>query len=362
MIDHALRAQGCGASDIAKILGLSKWGDAFSVYASKTGLLPPAPSTDVQRRGHRFEQLILTWFGEVTGQKTEWYDTTVQHPTEKWMMCSPDGFILDEADRRISGCDAKTVHYSNHEDWGEDQSDVVPEDVSLQCAWTLAVLDMPEWSVAAMLSMDELRTYRIHRDMEIEAIIKEQVDHFWRHNVLARVPPRPGGSPATTEALKRMFKRDIEPLRCATAEEYPLIDRLKAAKAAKKKAELECSAAENCIRLAIGDAGGLLAGGEKITYRRCADTVGVSWQNVATELGLRLELLKPIVERALLDAMVKQSDAGQALIKLASESGAVAHAPDWWGQTLPQLAAQHQVVTKQGSRRLICPRAWAGEE
>jgi predicted phage-related endonuclease len=340
----------------------------------KTGQLPRVDNpTERMAAGKRFEEPIARWYSERTGAPVQWWDRTLAHPSRPWQVFSADAWVLkdggaqiqdygDIAARAVGGEDSKMVSWDQSDAWGIDGSDEVPERVAIQAQWSCSAADLPFWDIAGAFSMSELRIYRIHRDLELEAMLLEAVEYFWRHHVLARVPPRPGGSPATTEALRRLYPRNTQALRCATAEEYPLVEELKRAKAAKKKAEAECTAAENVIKAQIGEADGLLIGKDKLTFKRCADTVGVSWMEVAQELGLRLELLKPIVERALLDAMVKQSDAGQALIKLASESGDVAHAPDWWGQTLPQLAAQHQVVTKQGSRRLICPRAWAGEE
>jgi predicted phage-related endonuclease len=364
-IDHVLRSQGVGASEIASVLNLSKYGDAFSVYASKVGAVERAPSTDVQLRGKRFERIILEWHGERIGKKTEWFDRTIVHPTREWQLCSPDGFVLADDGQREYGVDSKTAGFSRDE-WGEDNTDHVPEHVALQCAWSCSVLDMPHWDVALMTGIDDLHAYRVYRDMELETILLEQVEHFWRCNVLARVPPAPTGSPAATDAIRRMFHKDVTPLRCATADEYPLIEALKQAKAEKKRAELACAEAENRIKIAIGSAGGLLAGNTKITWTKNADTIRPDYRAIARELGLRLELVKPIVEYALLQQALAVPEgavvtAGAAsLIRAEHVHGGVkTKMPDWWNQTMPELEKAYDIVAKVGGRVLRPPRSWA---
>jgi hypothetical protein len=74
---------------------------------------------------------------------------------------------------------------------------------------------------------------------------------------------------------------------------------------------------------------------------------------VAQELGLRLELLKPIVERALLREDLAGQSITQALVKVAP--GSIA---EWWPETFNDIVKQHQVVTKVGARVLRTPRSW----
>jgi hypothetical protein len=335
-------------------MGLSPWGDAFSVYASKLGLIEKAPATPQQLRGRYFERGIMLWYSDATGNQTEWFDSSVEHPRREWQRCSPDAWILDvdpaltQAQRimlRVAGCDAKSVNWRHRDDWGESGTDLVPDYVALQLHWSCSCTTMPYWDCAALLSMDDLRVYRIHYDPDIEAILLEAGEKFWRDHVLARVPPPIGSSPAAAAYLKQRFPRNVEALRVATEEEAGLMARLKLVGEEYDAVNARCTAVENEIKLCIGDAEGLINGPWKIGYRRSKDTVGPEWSDVAQELGMRCEMLK-----AAYDRMIEECD------KTFNAAGVKAEwpgRPDWWNQTFEQLAKAHEVVLRQGSRRLV---------
>jgi hypothetical protein len=285
---------------------------------------------------------------------------------------SADAFVLKEqrceievygdiAGWAIGGADSKLVSWDQAADWGESGTDEVPDRVALQAQYSCSAANLPWWDVAAAFSLTELRIYRIHRDPEIEAMLLEAVEDFWVNHVLARVPPRPGASDATASALKRMFPRSTEPLRCATDAEWPLIESLRAAKQEAARAKRVLDEAKAQVIYAIGDSEGLLAGADRITYRRSKDSVGVKWEAVARELGLRLELVKPLVERALLDEAIRRSDSGRALVK-ADSGPLVGSMPGWWKDPWEAVVKEHTGVVKEGSRRLLTPRDWAGED
>jgi hypothetical protein len=387
MIDNELRSRGVGASEVAAVLNLDPRRDPFAVYIDKIGQAPREDNpTERMKRGKRFERAIASWYGDLTTQPVVWFDKTLQHPTRTWQIVTPDAFVVrrygseEILDRdlelqleRIGGVDAKTAGIGAWDEWGESGSDIVPERAALQCQYTCSALDLPWWDLACAFSLDELRIYRIHRDPAIEAMLLEAVEDFWVNHVLARVPPRPGASDATKDALRRLYPKNVQPLRAATETESPLIESFKAAYQDEKRAARVLAEARNQLIYAIGEAEGLLAGPEKLTYKRSKDSVGVAWEQVARELGLRLELLKPVVEWALLNASIHHDDrnaimlsenfsADVGALKAVARNGTALSLPGWWDQDFEQLAAEHQGVTREGVRKLIVPRAWGSEE
>jgi putative phage-type endonuclease len=79
------RATRIGASDIAKILGVSPYGTAFDLYEEKNGLKETFCNAGM-RFGNVAEPLIREYYEAKTG---EWFmPTVVEHPTEPWMMAS----------------------------------------------------------------------------------------------------------------------------------------------------------------------------------------------------------------------------------------------------------------------------------
>ena len=371
-IDHTLRAMGVGASQVAGVLGLDPRTDSFAIYAEKVGLVPRVDNpTDRMLAGKRFEEPIARWYSEKAGVPVQWWDRTLAHPSRSWQVFSADAWVLrdggvpvrdygDIAAHAVGGEDSKLVSWDQSDEWGEDGSDVIPERIALQAQYSCSAANLPYWDIAAAMSMSELRIYRIHRDAEIEAIILEAVERFWFDHVLARIPPRPGGSPATTDILRRRYPKHVQPLRCATESEWPLIAALKAAKQEAARANRILAECKSQIQYAIGDAEGLLAGAEKITWRKEKDSVGPDWRAVANELGLRLELLKPIVEHVMLEANLAEE---KGLVLAGGATTAVAvKAVDWWSQTMPELAKAHEIIVRHGARKLLTPRSWNSED
>ncbi len=352
-------------------MGLDPRRDRFAVWAEKTGRVQrqEAPVGGRLRRGKYFEKGVAEMYGDITHQNVVWFDKTIQHPTRSWQVATPDAFILpnDGAVGRlglfrsdddiyeilrlaIGGVDAKTSGIGAWEEWPQAYSGKdVPPRAALQCHWTSSALDKPYWDLAVALSMDELRIYRTHRDAEIEAMLLEQVESFWTENVLGDVAPPPGPSPATTEALKRMFPRNLEKFRVASAEEWPLVEALRVAKIDAKSAELQLTEAENQIKYCIGESDGLLlTGKDKISWRKGADWEGPNWEVIARELGTRIEMLKPLVEQAVIEHGVLASPLDDPR-------------PEWWNDTFADLEAKMRKVYREGARTLLVPREWTKE-
>lgn len=345
-IDHEIRSKGLGATDIAAILGMSPWADRFSVYVDKLGLIKRKTAKPWQQRGKYFERGIVAWYGDITKRQTEWFDTTIQNPDRSWQVCTPDAFVLKGAGmmprdqsalldglKRIGGVDAKTVNFQHREGWGEGGTDAIPDYVALQLHWSCSTANLPWWDCAALLGMDDLRIYRVHRDAKIEQSLLEEGYDFWHNHILAGVRPSIGSNEAAKEYLLQRFPKNIQALRFATAEEAALMANLKAAGEQYDVVNDAYDRIANEIREAIGDSDGLVAGKWKVTWKFQAAVMGIEWSDVAMELGMRCEMLKALVTQLL--------EAGSSL------SVAV---PEWWEQKFDDLAKLYEIEVKKGGR------------
>ena len=329
MIDAQLRAKGIGSTDISQILGMSPYGDAFAVYARKRGLVDEPVKDLRMRRGSYFEQGIAAWYSDETGNKIEWWNKTIQHPTRTWQVASPDFFVLandgpEGNDQRIGGGDSKLVNFTESYAWGDPGTDEIPYHYALQMHWLMSTTEMPWWDVAACLG-EQLRIFRVERDEEIERTILETAGEFWHDNVLAEVPPPIGHSDTAARYIKQRWPRNVAQLREATPDEVALLFRYKNERAVYNEAKSRKDSLENEIKLIIGEAEGLrdpVLG--KITWKRTRDTVGTNWREVAAQLHEEL-------------AEVKDAE------------------------PLSAYAELHEVVIREGSRRLVVPRTWKSE-
>ena len=286
MIDHELRRTGIGASEVAAVIGMSPYQTPFDLYVRKLGLVDEQRATAVQRRGKYFERGVIDWYADLTGRQTEWFDKTIVHPTRRWQMASPDAWLIEDG-RRVAEVQAKTVNWRNVEEYGESGTDDVPPHCLIQSIWTMSTADTRYGELAALCGMDELRTYRIHRDADIEAVLLEEVERFWKDHIIARVPPDIGHASLANAYLKKKFPAATQDLRVANAEQSALLADLKRLDEEWDRVNNLAIAAENRIKLSIGNGEGLLDGPAKITWRKNKDTIHPNWEQIARQLAVQ---------------------------------------------------------------------------
>src|SRR5262245_33080468 len=140
MINAELRRLGLGGTDIGPIYGVGRYRTAGDVWVSKKGGLPPSPPDEVMLTGTFLQAAILAMYAWVTKREVELCDQTFMHPTRKWMVYSPDGFVKGEQ----CGVDAKYVHWTQAKEWGSTPDDI-PLDIQFQAAWYNAAYGWPRW-------------------------------------------------------------------------------------------------------------------------------------------------------------------------------------------------------------------------
>jgi putative phage-type endonuclease len=207
----AERQHGIGASEVAAVLGLTPWESEYGLWMLKTGRRPPIEDTYVLERGRRLEAACAQWFADLT----ELHLTT----TGSWAMrgyehlrCSPDRFTSDGG-----GLECKTAG----EDWAKQWTDGPALHAQAQVLWTLAVLGLPHWYLAAMTEA-AFQWWRIDAvgplaDPRWRAIVPsglaedviqwmvETVDNWWWDYVVGDREPDVDASDATRQALHEAY-------------------------------------------------------------------------------------------------------------------------------------------------------------
>ena len=325
---HEIRATGIGGSEVAAICGLDPNRDQFSVYAEKLGLVKRQKPNGRMRWGRLLEQAIVNGYTEETGWATEWCDITHRNRDRPWQLCTPDAYVWTRdkvSGEPEGGVDAKNVDFGRVHLWGERGTDDVPITIGLQLQWYCSGENLPWWDASALFGGNDLRIYRVHRDREIEAVILEETEKFWRHHVVARVAPPIGFTQTASEYLKQRFPKNTEPLRVATEAEHALLRQLKQIDEEVKEKTRDQTAIENAVKLAIGNSEGVLDGLSKVTYRKCKDTLVTDWEAAARDL------IREVAERSVPADRV----------------------PDMIAQIRREQIGKHCVVAKEGSRRLV---------
>lgn len=277
----AERRRGIGGSDIGALLGLSAWGTPLTVWADKMGLSHGEPETREQRLGKAAEPLIAAEYKIETGREIRLNSKVYYHPAHEWALGTPDGFTTDEKPLLI---ECKKAHEMQASKWGPAGSDWVPDSYLVQVTWYLSVCDLPRADLAVLIGGSDFRVYEITRNRDLEAVLLERADAFWRGHVLTGKAPEPIGKPIETKALGRVYPKSGGIVRLATPDEADLMERL-----AKAKVEAERLKAQLCA--AIGEDDGLESPDFRATWRSQPCKKTTAWKAVAVEAKASHELI-----------------------------------------------------------------------
>jgi predicted phage-related endonuclease len=226
----ARRTLGIGSSDAPAILGISRYKSAFGLYQEKLGVEQPSSGETEQ----------LAWGNILEGPIAERYAQETGRPVFD-PRTTAGAFVI----RRST-----TLEFL------------------VQLQHQLAVTGAPWGSIAALIGGCRFVWTDIPRDNEfIEMLIKAEAE-FWQRLVDKR-PPEPDGSAQATRAINALFRKEATGI--VVPFEPELLDahiELQDAKVAIKEAESRKAAAENKIKLAIGEnAGGRFPNGTMYTWK-----------------------------------------------------------------------------------------------
>lgn len=284
----AIRRTGVTGTDIPAILGLSAFSTPLDVWLEKMGKAPPVEVTEDMERGTFLEDGARRWYAHRVGARCVYEPGTVVSESNPLIIATPDGIAHWDDDS--TRCLEIKMPSSAH-GWGEPGTDAIPEWYLPQVAWELAALDMERADVFAVLD-GKPRIYPVTRDLELEGLLVEQAERFWRDHVVTGRPPevthRDG--PTVTRWLRRhegeapLDFATLHPEAQATLEEY-LRAYAEESAAAERLALWETRA-----KLALGSAPGVTGlppelGVHRLDWR--TQKGRPEWKSVAFELARR---------------------------------------------------------------------------
>lgn len=220
------RTKFLGGSDAAAVLGISPWRTPLDLYLDKIQPRIESPEQQDNRtaklRGKRLEPYICDMLQQEHGvdlvaRNLRYIDS--EHP---FLACEIDALAGDGRNVEI-----KTVHPFKAKEWGDELTDSIPVHYTAQAMHGLMVTGRDQCLFAVLIG-DDLRLYRVDRDHETIAALRQREIDFWNRNVLARVPPT---LTRASDAL-RLFERDTGAQIEATPEIMDAVTNLRALKAA----------------------------------------------------------------------------------------------------------------------------------
>lgn len=197
----AARKGKIGGSDAAVCCGLSDRITARELYHIMREEVDPDPIDPIDSFiGHQMEPMIAQWVTERTGKVVRNYNRTKKNKRYPWAIAHPDRVYRGE--RR--GLEIKTR--ATPEGWGEDDGDLVPDDVELQCRHYMEVFEYDAWDVAVFfLVAREFRIYHLERDAELGAQLMRAELAFMEHLKAGTPPEWDFNHPTTLELMKLVY-------------------------------------------------------------------------------------------------------------------------------------------------------------
>lgn len=286
-----LRKKGLGGSEIAAVAGIHPYLTALDVYLEKIGLKEESQNR-YQEWGHRLEPVLGAAYADrLRGVARLERASTLLHPSEPWILCTPDFILPLENEPRGLECKARGS-YDAHR-WGPDGTDEVPDEVAAQCHWGMMVTGLGRWDVAVLLGGNDFRVYTLHYDADIAKYLRELGHGFWFGNVVSETPPTLDGSESAQHFVKKLFPTNDAVMIDATELHDQLCQALRVARRTRVKAKEIESMWEARVKAAIGPHAGILGRDYKVTWKKAKDGEKTNWELVAKGLLA----VRPIAEQ-----------------------------------------------------------------
>lgn len=267
-----MRLTGVGASEVAAIVGLSRYTRPIDIAARKLRLVEDPEVGQAAHWGNRLEAVIADAYAEEEGIEPALLiePGTLRHPEHSIVLATPDRVRLTAECHMPEHHDAwplnrecwdrnvqvKTASAHIAHRWG-DGDDEVPDEYIVQCQWEMLVTGLAQTDLPVLIGGNDMRIYRLHADTELQGSLLETVERFWENHVKRGVLPPPDGTPQWSDYLKRRFPKDERPLLDATDEARELVSRLRDAKSRSEAAKSEEEQLAQQLKLSIGDAAGI---------------------------------------------------------------------------------------------------------
>ena len=222
-----------GGSDVAAILGLSRFKTAVDVYRSKVeGIDEPAGQAAYW--GSLMEEMVAKEFAKRTGFKVQRVNALIRAAgAGAWRGADIDRAIVNpkisgnvriipedkREGRNIITTDAilecKTANQYAAGEWGDSQEDEIlagkvisehkiPLFYETQVQWYLGVTGVQTCYVAVLIGGNDFRIYKVDRDDDVIAALVESCGKFWHECVQAKTPP----SPACMSDVQKLYPQD----------------------------------------------------------------------------------------------------------------------------------------------------------
>ena len=208
------RKKSLGGSDVGAVLGMNEYTSPYTVWAEKTGKLPPFEGNEWTRMGNDLESYVAERFCEASGLKVAKDNSTWRNSKYPHLHANIDRKVVGMK----AGVECKLTSELNAKKYKNGE---FPDRFYAQCVEYLCVTEFERWFLAVLIYGKGIKIYQMTRipndvvpewceasvyveDGEIEALAKTTGD-FWNNYILTNTPPIADGSDSTSETLKTIY-------------------------------------------------------------------------------------------------------------------------------------------------------------
>lgn len=191
-----------GGSDIAAILGMSRWKTPLKLWCEKTQKLPAPDLSNVEavELGTDLEEFVAQKFTQKTGKAVRKAPKVYQHPDYPYMVA--------HIDRLVTGTDelleCKTASFFKKEEW---ENDDIPQEYILQVMWYLGITGRKVGHIAVLIGGQSFKYKQIEFDEELFNTMVEAAKEFWE---MVQNGTAPAVMPNDDETLKDLYSEHSE--------------------------------------------------------------------------------------------------------------------------------------------------------
>lgn len=261
------RKRGIGGSDVAAILGISKWKSAVGLWLDKTNQSnDPEEENEAMQWGSIMEPVIRNHFAEVMGKPVAEVKAMLRHPEYPFMLADVDGVTVDD-EGNPAILEIKTASEYKRGEWEDD----IPAYYQTQVQHYLCVTGVGKAYVAVLIGGNSFKVFEVDADAEVQQMLIAMERDFW-NKVQNMIRPEIDGSDAATELLNRAYRGGISEQIILPEEAIEYVDRYIEASAEEDNAKAKKQDAANHIKEFMRD----------YDKAKCLDYT-ITWKPVSTE-------------------------------------------------------------------------------
>ncbi len=175
------RSNCIGGSDIAAIIGVSKYKTPLQLWAEKKGLLK-TKLTEAMELGTELEEFVAQKFTKTTGIKVRREAKMLKHPKYP--------YLVGHIDRRVKGkneiLECKTTSAWKAKEW---ENGDIPEDYILQVNWYLGLKGWNKGYIACLIGGQKFVWQTINFDKELYEFCVKKAIEFYEEYLQKDMPP-----------------------------------------------------------------------------------------------------------------------------------------------------------------------------